>query len=60
MTRETLKDLQIVLNEMFASKEDLSLRDVRDWQEKYPAYKREIAEAYADWREFEFFILYTY
>lgn len=50
-------DLQIVLNEMFASKDDLSLRDVRIWQEKYPEFRREIAEAYADWREFEFFVL---
>lgn len=57
MTRETPKDLQIVLNEMFASAEDLSLADVRVFQGKYPEYKRELAEAYADWREFEFFVL---
>ncbi|MGC2238229.1 MAG: hypothetical protein WA584_18895 [Pyrinomonadaceae bacterium] len=57
MIREESNDLQIILNEMFASKKDLSLGDVRAFQEKYPEYKREIAEAYTDWREFEFFVL---
>lgn len=57
MTREKNEDLQIILNEMFASKEKLSLRDVIFWQKKYPNFKREIIEAYTDWRDFEFFVL---
>lgn len=56
MTHEK-EDLQIILNEMFASKDDLSLQDVKFWQEKYPNFKREIVEAYAAWREFEVFVL---
>ena len=49
-------DLQIVLTEMFASKDELSLADVGLWQEKYPQFSREIAEAYTDWRDLEFFV----
>ena len=51
----TRKDLQIVLNEMFASKDHLLLADVGGWQEKYPEFRREIIEAYTDWRDLEFF-----
>lgn len=51
------ENLQIVLTEMFASKDELSLADVGLWQEKYPQFAREIIEAYTDWRDLEFFIL---
>lgn len=51
------RNLQIILNEMFASKDRLTLSDVGHWQEKYPEYRREIIEAYTDWLDMEFFAL---
>lgn len=53
------KDLQLILIEMIAETADgkINFEIVRRWQEKYPELKREIAEAVADWREFEFFAL---
>lgn len=57
MAQDISQNLQVILIEMFASKDQLSLKDVRVWQEKYPHFSREIAEAYADWRDVEFFVL---
>ena len=50
-------DLQSVLDEMFAAEKRFSFETVRAWQERYPQFAREIAQAVADWREFEFFAL---
>ena len=51
------KDLQSVLDEMFAAEKSFSFEVVRAWQERYLQFAREIAQAVADWREFEFFAL---
>jgi DNA-binding XRE family transcriptional regulator len=51
------KDLQSVLDEMFAAEKSFSFESVRTWQARYPQFAREITEAVADWREFEFFAL---
>lgn len=51
------EDLQRVLDEMFAAEKNFSYSVVRMWQERYPQFAREIAQAVADWREFEFFAL---
>lgn len=57
MAQDISQNLQVIFIEMFASKDELSLSDVRVWQEKYPHFSREIAEAYTDWRDVEFFVL---
>ncbi len=54
---EKREDLQSVLDEMFAAEKNFSYSVVRMWQERYPQFAREIAQAVADWREFEFFAL---
>lgn len=51
------KNLQTILDEMFSSENSFSFDVVRDWQNRYPQFKKEIAEAVSDWREFEFFTL---
>lgn len=51
------RDLQSVLDEMFASEKEFSFEVVRDWQKRYPRFAKEIAEAVADWREFAFLAL---
>lgn len=51
------KDLQSVLDEMFAAEKNFSFEVVQTWQERYPQFAREIAQSVADWREFEFFAL---
>ena len=53
------KELQSVLDEMFASEKEFTFEIVRRWQGQYPHFRREIAEAVSDWREFEFFALET-
>ncbi len=51
------QDLQSVLNEMFAAEKKFSFDVVRGWQNRYPQFSSEIAQAVAAWREFEFFAL---
>jgi hypothetical protein len=51
------QDLQSILDKMFASEKNFTFEVVRDWQNRYPQFSREIAEAVADWREFEFLVL---
>jgi hypothetical protein len=51
------KDLQLVLDEMFASEREFTFEVVRAWQKRYPQFSQAIAEAVSDWREFEFFAL---
>ncbi len=51
------KDLQLVLDEMFASEKEFTFEVVRAWQKRYPQFSQAIAEAVSDWREFEFFAL---
>jgi len=51
------KDFQRVLDEMFASEKNFTFEVVRRWQQTYPQFEREIAEAVNNWREFEFFAL---
>lgn len=53
------KELESVLDEMFASEKEFTFEVVRRWQERHPHFKREIAEAVSDWREFAFFALET-
>jgi len=53
------KDLQIILDEMFAAENEFTFEVVRRWQKLYPQFSRQIAEAVNDWREFEFFALET-
>ena len=50
-------DLQSVLDSVFASGEKLTFEKVRAWQKRFPQFKREIAEAATDRREFEFLAL---
>lgn len=51
------KNLQTILDEMFSTENSFSFDVVREWQNRYPQFKKEIAEAVSDWREFEFFAL---
>ena len=51
------KELQSVLDEMFASEKSFTFEVLRRWQNRFPKFAREIAEAANDWREFEFFAL---
>jgi transcriptional regulator with XRE-family HTH domain len=51
------QDLQSILDKMFASEKNFTFEVVRDWQNRYPQFSHEIAEAIADWREFEFLVL---
>lgn len=50
------QDLQAVLDKMFAAEKNFSFEVVARWQNAYPQFKKEIAEAVADMKEFELLI----
>ncbi|CAN5643974.1 hypothetical protein BH20ACI4_BH20ACI4_07880 [soil metagenome] len=51
------QDLQDILNKMFAAERNFTFEVVSRWQNAYPHFKKEIAEAVADMKEFEFLVL---
>lgn len=51
------EELQSVLDEMFTAEKKFTFETVSRWQSRYPQFRSEIADAVADWREFEFLVL---